>query len=73
MITEQIKADLKSNRISQREFAAKLGVDESTLSRWLNGRRQPTKATMTALRLVYSLYYSEGRTVEHEGQILPLS
>lgn len=40
MITRKIKKILKEENISQVEFAKKLGLSESAISRYLAGKRQ---------------------------------
>lgn len=40
---------LKSRGMTQRDLAARLGVSEVTVSRWLNGERNPSVQTLKRL------------------------
>ena len=37
-----LKSYLAANRLSYRDFGAKIGVDHSQVSRWISGRRFPS-------------------------------
>lgn len=39
---QRCKALIRERRMTQVEFAERLGVAQSTLNKWLNGRREPT-------------------------------
>lgn len=57
---------LKKEKMSASEFAELVGVDKSTISRILRGKRYPRRATVEAIRkatdnrvTVADLYYTE--------------
>ena len=47
-----VKAIREKTRLSQRSFAALIGVSKRTLENWEQGRRHPTGPAKTLLRLV---------------------
>lgn len=54
---KEIIKQLKARGISQRAFAEKLGVHETRLSQWISGYRNPSKAAVTAMKLVLELHF----------------
>ncbi len=51
---EDLKSILKSAGIKQREFAARLGVEETTVSRWVKGHL-PVPAYVVEILRLYKL------------------
>lgn len=66
-IAERIDNILKQKKMSQREFAAKMGKRESEISKWLTGRHNFTISTIakishvleTQIIRIYGCEYSE--------------
>lgn len=47
-----VKAIREQTKLSQRNFAALIGVSKRTLENWEQGRRQPTGPARTLLRIL---------------------
>lgn len=43
---ERISAELKQKGIQQKELAARIGITEATLSRYISGTREPKPETL---------------------------
>lgn len=48
-VRNRIEERLKAKGMTQRELAARLGVSEVTVSRWLSGERNPSIETMSRI------------------------
>ncbi len=48
-LPEQLRLYRRTQGLSQKELAGRLGVDESTVARWEKGRVQPNKASSQAV------------------------
>lgn len=48
-VRRRIEFELKRNNMSQRDLAARLGVSEVTVSRWLSGERDPSIETLNRI------------------------
>ena len=71
-VRSRIEERLRALGMTQRDFAARLGVSEVTVSRWLSGERNPSIETFSkiadALRTDTSyLFASDGRAEEKKN------
>lgn len=48
-VRNRIEERLKAKKMSQKDLAEKLGVTEVTVSRWLNGERDPSIETLNRI------------------------
>lgn len=55
-MVEQIKKQLKKQKVSQKEFASDLGVSASQVSQWFTGHRKPSKSALRAMGLLIDSY-----------------
>lgn len=52
-VGENIRSCLEAHGIAQRELAETIGVTEATMSRWLNGERQPSAYALLKISKVF--------------------
>lgn len=57
--------------ITRTEFAARLGVDSSTVARWETGKATPTGTAALVLRAVTAKYRTEPRPAAASGSVVP--
>lgn len=57
MVRQKIYARMEALEMSRREYANLMGYDHTTLSRFLNGQRPPTKPILKSLGLRAVTYY----------------
>lgn len=55
----RLKELIKDNSFSQKEFAAKIGVDDQTVSRWVTGQGTPTVSTLSIIAKTLHISESE--------------
>ncbi|MEC4729172.1 helix-turn-helix domain-containing protein [Shewanella sp. D64] len=73
---EKLRAIIKEERLSQREFAELTGISTSSLEKYLSGRQEPkTSATIKIVNHVmfekYTLWLMTGKTKPEYGQVCP--
>lgn len=56
---DRLRALLRAKRVSQRELAARIGVTEAAVSRYVNGDRFPRADTAAAIADVLSVHTDE--------------
>ncbi len=69
MINDRIRELINYLDITQVEFAKSIGTDQSTISKYLSGKREPTMAICNSIIRQYSickewLYYGKGNMFE---------
>ncbi len=52
---ERLSEFLREEKISQRQFAANIGVTAACVSYWRNGKKQPTAENLYSIAKVYNL------------------
>ena len=52
---ERLSEFLREEKISQRQFAANIGVTAACVSYWRNGKEQPTAENLYSIAKVYNL------------------
>lgn len=52
---ERLSEFLREEKISQRQFAANIGVTAACVSYWCNGKKQPTAENLYSIAKVYNL------------------
>ena len=68
-IGEKIIELSKKNNITQRQLAAKLGITETALSRYINGTRRPKVEILSDIAILFEISVDEliGSTVENRN------
>lgn len=66
--SQDIKALREKAGVSQRAFAAMIGVSNRTLQDWEQGRRTPTGPAMNLLRLYEAMPEATTRILSQEGR-----
>lgn len=55
----KLKELIKKNKTSQEEVAEKIGVSQTAVGKWINGRRQPTFSHLEALSKLFNMSTKE--------------
>lgn len=69
-LADQVYDTLKSNGISQKELAKKMGKHQSEISKWLSGQHNPTLRTITNLEVLLGtdLIITPGQAQDRYGK-----
>ncbi|ODS10363.1 helix-turn-helix domain-containing protein [Vibrio scophthalmi] len=73
---KRLKAIIKEERRSQREFAEIVGIPLSTIEGYLNGKSQPTTGALEKIIQCeeykkYTYWLMTGETLPESGQVCP--
>lgn len=61
-ISDKIKQLMTSKKLTQKQLAEKLGIDQSTISSWVRGKTEPSFETLKKIQKVFGISFTDDAT-----------